>query len=132
MCFGEILDENAIREIEKAQRDFLLYIVKLNVFVFLPWIAQWVFRNRQKRFLELRQKQEDVLIPLIKARQGLRDEGRKNKGDNSFQCCYVDSLLDLEVPDNKGGQTKKLTGKEIISLCFEFLNAGTDTTSMAV
>ncbi|MQM21457.1 hypothetical protein Taro_054498 [Colocasia esculenta] len=132
MCFGEILDEKAIREIEKAQRDFLLYVVKLNVFIFLPWIAQWVFRNRRKRFLELRQKQEDVLIPLIRARRGLRDEGRKNRGDNSFQYCYVDSLLDLEVPDNKSGRTKKLTDEEIISLCSEFLNAGTDTTSTAL
>ncbi|MQL84066.1 hypothetical protein Taro_016566 [Colocasia esculenta] len=69
----------------KAERDLLLYVVKLDVFIFLPWIVQWVFQNRRKRFLKLHQ--------------------------------------------NKGDRTKKLTDEEMIGLCSEFLDAGTDTTS---
>ncbi|KAI6694717.1 hypothetical protein NL676_022427 [Syzygium grande] len=38
---------------------------------------------------------------------------------------YVDSLLDLELPEEK----RKLEEDEMVSLCWEFLNVGTDTTS---
>ncbi|GMY39699.1 cytochrome P450 89A2-like isoform X2, partial [Fagus crenata] len=45
-----------------------------------------------------------------------------------FVVSYVDTLLDLELPEEK----RKLQGDEMISLCSEFLNAGTDTTSTAL
>ncbi|CAN1246504.1 Cytochrome P450 89A9 [Linum grandiflorum] len=38
---------------------------------------------------------------------------------------YIDTLLNLELPEEK----RKLTEMEIVSLCNEFLNGGTDTTS---
>ncbi|KAG5559076.1 hypothetical protein RHGRI_008854 [Rhododendron griersonianum] len=41
---------------------------------------------------------------------------------------YVDNLLDLELPDEK----RKLNENEIVSLCSEFLNTGTDTTATAL
>ncbi|MQM21191.1 hypothetical protein Taro_054225, partial [Colocasia esculenta] len=48
---------------------------------------------------------------------------------NSFHFSYVDSLLDLELPEENN---RKLDEEEITSLCSEFLNAGTDTTSTAL
>ncbi|CAK9309084.1 unnamed protein product [Citrullus colocynthis] len=45
--------------------------------------------------------------------------------EEEFVVLYVDTLLDLELPDEK----RKLTDDEIVTLCSEFLNAGTDTTS---
>ncbi|KAI3937848.1 hypothetical protein MKW92_039125, partial [Papaver armeniacum] len=52
----------------------------------------------------------------------------ENHEDKSLGLCYVDSLLNLELPDEKG-RTRKLTENEMVSLCSEFLNGGTDTTS---
>ncbi|MQM00662.1 hypothetical protein Taro_033399 [Colocasia esculenta] len=132
MCFGEMLEEKAIREIAQVQRDFMLYLGKLDVFAFFPWIAKFVFRNRWRTILELRQRQKDVLIPLIRSRRELMDQGGKNVSENSFQYSYVDSLLDLEIPDGESGRNKKLTDDEMVGLCSEFLNAGTDTTSTAL
>ncbi|KAM3319618.1 hypothetical protein P3S67_006818 [Capsicum chacoense] len=41
---------------------------------------------------------------------------------------YVDKLLNLELPDEKSN----LSHGEIVALCSEFLNAGTDMTSTAL
>ncbi|KAI8565299.1 hypothetical protein RHMOL_Rhmol03G0248100 [Rhododendron molle] len=40
----------------------------------------------------------------------------------------MDTLVDLELPEEK----RKLNEKEMVSLCSEFLNGGTDTTSVAL
>jgi cytochrome P450 len=42
---------------------------------------------------------------------------------------YVDMLLDTNLPDDSN---RALTDDEIIKLCSEFLNTGTDTTSTAL
>lgn len=41
---------------------------------------------------------------------------------------YVDTLLNLELPEKK----RKVNHGEIVSLCSEFLTAGTDTTSTSL
>lgn len=67
----------------------------------------------------------DVVIPLIRAR----------KTQNDAVPAYVDSLLELELPeeDERGGTIKrKMKEEEIVASCSEFLNAGTDTTSTAL
>lgn len=61
-------------------------------------------------------------------------EERKKKGsepeeqEDNYVQSYVDTLLDLELPDEK----RKLNEDEIVSLCSEFLNGGTDTTATAL
>lgn len=42
--------------------------------------------------------------------------------------CHANTLLDLELPGEKGKHTKD----EMVSLCSEFLNGGIDTTSTAL
>ena len=54
---------------------------------------------------------------LIKNRVG--DE----KEEHEFTS-YVDTLFDMKIP----GSGRKLTEEELVSLCSEFLLAGTDTT----
>ncbi|KAI3908189.1 hypothetical protein MKW98_029490 [Papaver atlanticum] len=56
-------------------------------------------------------------------------EDKKDHEEKSLGLCYVDSLLNLELPDEGG---RKLTEHEIVGLCSEFLDAGTDTTSTAL
>ncbi|XP_027345957.1 cytochrome P450 89A2-like [Abrus precatorius] len=127
MCFGDRVNDEKIRDIERVQRQLLLGFNRFNILNFWPKITGVLFRNRWEELLRFRKEQEDVLVPLIRARKQAKEEGRVN--DDSI-VSYVDTLLELELPEEKG--KRKLTEEEIVTLCSEFLNAGTDTTSTAL
>ncbi|RLM87741.1 cytochrome P450 89A2-like [Panicum miliaceum] len=71
-------------------------------------------------------------MPLINARREYKrqvEEGRQApKRETTFEHSYVDTLLDIKLPEEEGD--RPLTEDEIVALCSEFLNAGTRTTSM--
>ncbi|CAN6466343.1 unnamed protein product [Victoria cruziana] len=118
MCFGEKLEDEVVQKVEIALRTTLLAIGRRNVLVNFPMLSRIFFRRRWQQLLDIRRKQEEATLPLIRARK-LVDE------KNRF--CYVDSLFSLELPDGR-----KLDEGEMVTLCGEFLNGGTDTTSTAV
>lgn len=137
MCFGERLDEAAVRAIGAAQRDWLLFAArKMGVFAFCPAVTKRLFRGRLEMGLALRQRQKELFMPLIDAR---RDRKKKqtdrgsvvpsedtNTSTTTFEHSYVDTLLDIMLPDDEGDRA--LADDEMVSLCSEFLNGGTDTT----
>ncbi|KAL5577204.1 hypothetical protein UlMin_018903 [Ulmus minor] len=123
MSFGEMVEETKIDEIETVHRRLLgigrFYL--LNVF---PTLTKILMRKKWLELHELRKEQEDVLLPLIQeARRKVKEEGK----DKTI-VSYVDSLLDLELPEKK----RKVEDGEIVSLISEFLNGGTDTTTTAL
>ncbi|KAJ1254423.1 hypothetical protein BS78_K063300 [Paspalum vaginatum] len=130
MCFGERLDEPAVRAIEDAERAWLLYISReLSVFLFLPSVTTRLFRCRLQTARALRQRQTDLFVPLINARREYKrraKEGQVPASETTFHHSYVDTLLDVTLPEEGH---RALTDGEIVSLCSEFLTAGTDTTS---
>ncbi|RLN17602.1 hypothetical protein C2845_PM02G09550 [Panicum miliaceum] len=70
MCFGERLDEPAVRAIEDAERTWLLYISrKLSVFFLLPSVTKHLFRGRLRVAHALRRRQMELFVPLINARR---------------------------------------------------------------
>jgi len=121
MCFGERVDDDKISEIERVQRALLLGLNKFNILNIYPKVTRILFRKRWEKLLKLRKDQEDVLLPLIRAR-------KENRLSNNNVVSYADTLLELELPEEK----RKLSEDEMVSLCSEFLNAGTDTTSTAL
>ncbi|XP_042513861.1 cytochrome P450 89A2-like [Macadamia integrifolia] len=127
MCLGEKLDEKVIREIEEIQRTMLVNGRRFRVFLFFGKLGKMVFRKRWHQLLEMRRRQESVLIPLIQARRERKEKKRENPDE--FVVSYVDTLFDLQIPDEGG---RKLSEEEMVTLCSEFLSAGTDTTSTAL
>ncbi|KAL9356569.1 hypothetical protein Peur_049822 [Populus x canadensis] len=134
MCFGDKLDESQIEKIEEVLRYMLVNIGKFNILNFWPRVTKIVLRKRWNELFRLRKLQEDVLIPLIRARKKAKEErirrGKEDKKghEDEYVLSYVDTLLSLELPEEK----RKLEEGEMVSLCSEFLNGGTDTTSTAL
>ncbi|XP_028780615.1 cytochrome P450 89A2-like [Neltuma alba] len=127
MCFGEKLDDKQINDIEYVQRRYLLNFDRFSVLNFWPRLTKILLHKRWEELLQIRKEQEDVLVPLIRARKKAKEENT-NKPDAEVIVPYVDTLLDLQWPEEK----RKLDEGEIVSLCSEFINAGTDTTSTAL
>ncbi|XP_043719551.1 cytochrome P450 89A2-like [Telopea speciosissima] len=128
MCLGEKLDEKIIREIEEAQRTLLVNEGRFAVLVLFGKFGKIVFRKRWHQFLEMRRRQESALVPLIRARRERKEKKQENP-DDEFVISYVDTLFDLQIPDEGG---RELSEEEMVTLCTEFLDAGTDTTSTAL
>ncbi|KAK7317893.1 hypothetical protein RJT34_02500 [Clitoria ternatea] len=127
MCFGERVNDQKVKEIDRVERNLILSLNSFNILNFWPSITRVLFRQRWEELLRLRKDQEDVLVPLIKARKHAKEEGKllTHGDDGSVVVCYVDTLLELELPLEK----RKLKEEEIVTLCSEFLNAGSETTS---
>jgi cytochrome P450 len=136
MCFGEQLGERAVRDIAAAQRDLLLYSsTKVRVFAFLPAVTTRLFRGRLQAMFAMRQRLKDMYMPLIDARRERKKLGlgavppEPQDETTTLPHSYVDTLLDIRLADDGG---RALTDDEMIALCSEFLNGGTDTTSTAL
>ncbi|RLN42171.1 hypothetical protein C2845_PM01G46430 [Panicum miliaceum] len=133
MCFGEQLGERAVRDIAAAQRDLLLYSsTKVRVFAFLPAVTTRLFRGRLQGMFAMRQRLKDMYMPLIDARRERKKLGLgavPPDETTTLPHSYVDTLLGIRLADDGG---RALTDDEMIALCSEFLNGGTDTTSTAL
>lgn len=126
MSFGQKLDESTVKKIKDIQQSLLARSPIFNSLLFFSNIVKILFRGRLNELIKIRHDQEELLLPLIRAR---KDKNQNHQDDNTFLFSYVDSLLDVELPDEGG---RKFTEGEIVSLCSEFLSAGTDTTSTSL
>ena len=116
-----------MRKIRASQKELLNFVGGLNLFASTHKVSAYLFRESYSRIRQLRLQQREIFLPLIVSRREKKESGVL--GENAVGFCYVDSLLELEVQEEKG---RKLTDEEIISLCSEFLNAGADSTSTAL
>ncbi|XP_050225731.1 cytochrome P450 89A2-like [Mercurialis annua] len=128
MCFGDQLDEKQIEEIERAERGAIVDIRRFDKLNIMPRFTKIVFRKSWSEFVKLQKQREEVLLPLIRARKKVNEERKIENSDDEFVLSYVDTLFDLQLPDEK----RKLTEPELVTLCNEFLNGGTDTTSTSL
>ncbi|CDP14026.1 unnamed protein product [Coffea canephora] len=133
MCFGDKLTERQIQEVESLLHRALLSFGRYNILNFLPRLGKILFRSQWKELLKLREDQENLLLPLIRARieakrQRRNDDDKEEEEEEEEVVAYVDTLVGLKLPDEK----RELSEGEMVTLCSEFLNAGTDTTSTAL
>ncbi|KAG6605760.1 Cytochrome P450 89A2, partial [Cucurbita argyrosperma subsp. sororia] len=122
MCFGDKLNEKEIMEIQQVQQEMLVNLQRFVLLNFWPKLMKILLRSRWKAYLHLKAKQQKVLMPFIKAREKAKHERAK---EEEHVVSYVDTLLDLQLTH----ENRKLKDEEMVNLCSEFLNAGTDTTA---
>ncbi|KAH9706715.1 cytochrome P450 family 89 subfamily A polypeptide 5 [Citrus sinensis] len=118
MCFGDKLDEKKIIEVEDVQRLMVLNLKRFNVLNFCPRVTKIVFRKLWEEFCQIRKQQDNVLMPLIRERRKLTEERL------SFHA--------KEDDDDDDYEKRQLDDNEIMSLCSEFLDGGTATTTTSL
>ncbi|KAK6133353.1 hypothetical protein DH2020_032924 [Rehmannia glutinosa] len=129
LCFGVKISEDRIKVIESVLKDVMLMTAP-QLPDFLPVLTP-LFRRQVKKAKELRRKQLECLVPLIRNRKAFVESGGNLRAAEEMAsplgAAYVDSLFELEAP-GKG----KLGEEEIVTLCSEAINAGTDTSATTV
>lgn len=122
MCFGEKIEEEKVKEMQAIQYELLRVFVKFNPFAFFPKITKLLFKKRWEEIVATRRRQAEIFAPLIRARRVEEKRG-------FLSLCYVDSLINVEIPEEGG---RELREDEIVNLCHEFLSGATDTTATAL
>ncbi|XP_074311244.1 cytochrome P450 77A2-like [Silene latifolia] len=125
MCFGLELSEDTIEKIDHMMK-LVLMTVDPRIDDFLPILSPFFYKQRRKAW-DVRKKQIDMLRPLIEKRRAILRAGLES-APNAAPFSYLDTLFELEVEGRKTGPTEP----EIVTLCSEFLNGGTDTTATAI
>lgn len=121
MCFGIEVDEEIIEKIDEMMKTVLITLDP-RLDDYLPLLSPF-FSKQQKKAADVRKKQIQTLVPLIqKRRKALENPG------SAATFSYLDTLFDLKIQGRKSGPTNP----EIVTLCSEFLNGGTDTTGTAI
>lgn len=132
ICFGARVAEAEVRGIEAVLKDVMMMTTP-KLPDFLPVLTP-LFRGQLRAARQLRKRQMDCLLPLVRARRRFVESG----GKADAGCCpyemlspvgsaYVDSLFTFE-PAGRG----LLGEQEIVTLCSEVMSAGTDTSATAL
>ncbi|XP_006287416.2 cytochrome P450 77A4 [Capsella rubella] len=124
MCFGIEMEEESIEKMDHMMTEILI-AVDPQIHDYLPILTPFYFKERKKA-LELRRELVEFVVGFIeKRRSAIRNPG-SDETASSF--AYLDTLFDLRVD----GRETTPSDEDLVTLCSEFLNAGTDTTGTAI
>nr|AJD25187.1 cytochrome P450 CYP77A27 [Salvia miltiorrhiza] len=124
MCFGIEMDEKLIEKVDELMKAVLI-VLDPRLDDYLPILSPF-FSKQRKRVWEVRNEQIQTLVPLIEKRRRAIQSPGSDPTAASFS--YLDTLFDLKVEGRKSAPSDA----EIVTLCSEFLNGGTDTTATAI
>lgn len=124
MCFGLDMDEEKLERIDQVMKSVLIALDP-RIDDFLPILGPF-FSKQRKRVLEVRKEQVEFMVPFIKQRRRAIQNPGSDHTATTFS--YLDTLFDIKVEGKKSAPSDA----ELVSLCSEFLNGGTDTTATAV
>ncbi|EPS68900.1 hypothetical protein M569_05868, partial [Genlisea aurea] len=123
LCFGVKISEEDIKVLEAVLKDVVLMTMP-KLPDFMPVLTPF-FRRHVAAAKELRRRQLDCLVPLLRKRKDFVDGvGAREEMASPLGAAYIDSLFGLQVP-GRG----KLGEEEMVSLCSEAINGGTDTSA---
>lgn len=131
LCFGARISEEKGKEIESILKEVLLITTPRlpDFFPVLTPLFPWRLREARK----LRKKQMECLVPLVRSRRAYVASNGQQSSCSLFEtasqvgAAYIDSLFRLE-PVGRG----RLGEEELVTLCSEVINAGTDTSATTV
>ncbi|KAL5215509.1 hypothetical protein ABZP36_006910 [Zizania latifolia] len=129
MTFGLLdLDEAHVVRIDAVMKRVLL-ATGVRMDDYLPFLRPFFWRQ-QRRALDVRREQVDTVLPLINRRRAILRDMQRSPPDPGVAVpfSYLDSLLDLRVE----GRDAVPTDDELVTLCAELINGGTDTTATAI
>uniref|UniRef100_A0A0D9Y4Q9 Cytochrome P450 n=1 Tax=Oryza glumipatula TaxID=40148 RepID=A0A0D9Y4Q9_9ORYZ len=125
LCFGEWVRDGehdaVLRDLRRAHADILALTVELGAFHLVPAVLMVPYLHRWWKLSSLQRSHRDIVAALISVRRRLRREKVDGDDADSATLCYVDTLLELELGED-----------EMVSLCWEFMNAAAKTTSTAL
>ncbi|KAF7148536.1 hypothetical protein RHSIM_Rhsim03G0105900 [Rhododendron simsii] len=124
MCFGVELDEEMIEKVDQMMKVVLL-VLDPRLDDYLPLLSPF-FSKQRKRVKIVRNEQIQTLVPLIEKRRSVLKNLESDPDAMPFS--YLDTLFDLNIE----GRKSTPTNAEIVTLCSEFINGGTDTTGTAI
>jgi len=130
MCFGDGVDEARIRAMADAQNDLIQVFPGMPIFSkHAGSISRIMYRKRWNKLLALRQKQEEMYLPLIDARRS-----RRRHHSSGEPPAYVDTLIGLGVPvpgehSQVPSSRRALKDGELVGMCTEFLGAGSEAVA---
>ncbi|PSS04706.1 Cytochrome P450 77A3 like [Actinidia chinensis var. chinensis] len=130
LCFGAKISEDRIKIIESVLKEVMLMTTP-KLPDFLPVLLP-LFGWKMKEAKELRRRQMECLVPLLRDRRAFVKSGGDPKTSSSEMvspvgAAYIDSLFELKPP-GRG----ELGEEELVTLCSETINAGTDTSATTV
>ncbi|KAJ6925542.1 cytochrome P450 77A1-like [Populus alba x Populus x berolinensis] len=128
LCFGARISEERIKNIEAILKEVMLMTTP-KLPDFLPVLAP-LFRKKMEEAKELRKKQMECLVPLIRNRRAFVEKGEDPDSEmaSPVGAAYIDSLFDMKLPVNRG----PLGEQEFVTLCSEVISAGTDTSATTI
>ncbi|XP_068667916.1 cytochrome P450 77A3-like [Aristolochia californica] len=128
ICFGAKICEERIQEIESTLKDVMM-MTTLKLPDFMPVLLP-LFRRQLREAKKLRKRQMSCLVPLVRSRRAFVERGGESDGSDGMVspigAAYIDSLFELN-PAGRG----HLSEEELVTLCSEVMNAGTDTSATA-
>ncbi|PQQ21969.1 cytochrome P450 77A3 [Prunus yedoensis var. nudiflora] len=136
LCFGTEVSEPKIKMIDSLLLQEIVIMTTRMLPEFFPTLAPFLFRGQYSEARELRRKQMEYLVPLVRKRKAFLDQSINGSDDHDCMtmvspkgAAYIDSLFELEVPGRRDG---RLGEEELVTLCSEVIVAGTDTAATAL
>ncbi|XP_052151313.1 cytochrome P450 77A4-like [Oryza glaberrima] len=130
MTFGLLdLDEELVVRVDAVMKRVVL-AVAARIDDYLPFLRPFLWRQHRQA-VALRREQIDTVLPLINRRRAIVRGMRAGSPPDPAVAApysYLDSLLDLRVE----GRDAVPTDEELVTLCAEMINGGTDTTATAI
>ncbi|VAI92541.1 unnamed protein product [Triticum turgidum subsp. durum] len=132
LCFGDGVDGGHVRAMGTMVRDFLAAAGELNRRFDGSMLSKIVNWRALRHVTGLIERQAELYRPLIEARRRSR-----SPLCGGIVHPYIDSLLDLRVPDDDaaagdGHGLRELRDGEVVGLVLEFLAAGMGSVSACV
>nr|BAJ99699.1 predicted protein [Hordeum vulgare subsp. vulgare] len=126
LCFGDAVDEAHVRAMRHVIQRFQIAIGLVKPFSAMGSVMEKLVEwRRLRRLFAIDVRLKELFLPPIEARRRGAPSPSRPRDDDGRRP-YVDSLVDLRIPDEDGGR-RALRDDEMVHLISEFLGAGTGT-----